>query len=136
AKAQGFAERSGIILTAALTREDLHALSAIRRLSQVEIDTVASWATPPGWDTEPAGGDRPDGGRPLPAPGVGKVLIKVGQRPGIPTQVVLTPTELALHDSNHRWAATPAAAALIPAQHTTAQHPPAQHSTGAREVTR
>jgi hypothetical protein len=31
------------------------------------------------------------------------VLIKIGQRPGIATQVVLTQTELALHDTNTRW---------------------------------
>jgi hypothetical protein len=48
-KAKGFAERSAIVVTAGLSREDLRALSDVRRLSAAEIDTVASWSTPPGW---------------------------------------------------------------------------------------
>jgi hypothetical protein len=101
-KARGFAERSAITVTAGLAREDLHALSEIRRLSAAEIDTVASWSTPPGW--RPRVLRSLDGStRPAPPPGAGRVLIKIGQRPGIATQVVLTDTELALHDTNTRW---------------------------------
>jgi hypothetical protein len=40
------------------------------------------------------------------------VLIKIGQRPGIATQVLLTSTELSLHNTNHRWDRTPVRAAL------------------------
>jgi hypothetical protein len=102
AKARGFAERSAITVCAGLSREDLRALSDIRRLSAAEIDTVAAWSTPPGW--RPRVVAAPDGSkRPAPPPGAGRVLIKIGQRPGIATQVVLTQTELALHDTNTRW---------------------------------
>lgn len=101
-KAKGFAERSAITVCAGLSREDLRALSDVRRLSAAEIDTVASWSTPPGW--RPRLVPSADGSkRPAPPPGAGRVLIKVGQRPGIATQVLLTETELTLHDTNTRW---------------------------------
>jgi hypothetical protein len=101
-KARGFAERSGIVVTAGLAKEDLYALSDVKRMSQVEIDTVAGWSTPPGWRPRVVRG--PDGrSRPAPPPGAGKVLIKLGDRAGIQTQVRLTQTELDLHDTNNRW---------------------------------
>jgi hypothetical protein len=112
-KAKGFAERSAITVCAGLAREDLRALSDVRRLSAAEVDTVASWSTPPGW--RPRLVPSPDGSkRPTPPPGAGRVLIKVGQRPGIATQVLLTATELALHDTNTRWTVPPPAAAVAP----------------------
>jgi hypothetical protein len=101
-KARGFAERSGIVVTAGLAKEDLHALSEVKRMSEVEIQTVAGWSTPPGWRSRQT---RDDDGRtrPAPPPGAGKVLIKLGERAGIQTQVRLTRTELELHDTNNRW---------------------------------
>jgi hypothetical protein len=102
-KARGFMERSSIIVAAGLAREDLRALSDVRHLTDVEMETVAGWSTPPGWQprqtTDPVTGVT----RPEPPPGAGKVLIKVGQRAGIATQVVLTRTEHQLHDTNTRW---------------------------------
>jgi hypothetical protein len=102
AKARGFVERSGIVVTAGLAKEDLYALSEIKRMSEVEIATVAGWSTPPGWLPRHV---RDDDGRSRPAkpPGAGKVLIKLGERAGIQTQVRLTDTELDLHDTNNRW---------------------------------
>lgn len=101
-KARGFAERSGIVVTAGLAKEDLRALSEVKRMSEVEIATVASWSTPPGWRPRTIRGA--DGRtRPAPPPGAGKVLIKLGERAGIQTQVKLTQTELNLHDTNERW---------------------------------
>ena len=99
-KAAGFIERSGIVATAGLAKEDLRALSEIRRMSDLEIQTVAGWSTPPGWRTKIV-----RNGEPAPPPGAGKVLIKLGERAGIPTQVRLTRTELQLHDTNARWTA-------------------------------
>ena len=102
-KARGFAERSGIVVTAGLAKEDLRALSEVKRMSEVEINTVAGWSTPPGWRQRMV--RDPDTGqmRPAPPPGAGKVLVKLGERAGIQTQVKLTPTELRLHDTNERW---------------------------------
>ena len=34
---------------------------------------------------------------------VGKFLLKVGGRPGIPIRVELTESERAVHDTNRRW---------------------------------
>lgn len=102
-KARGFVERSAIIVTAGLAREDLRALSDVRHMSEVEISTVAGWSTPPGWRQKTTRDPVTGAERPTPPPGAGRVLIKLGQRAGIQTQVVLTPTELALHDTNARW---------------------------------
>jgi len=104
-KARGFAERSGIVVTAGLAKEDLRALSEVKRMSEIEINTVAGWSTPPGWRARSIRDPQTGRTRPAPPPGAGKVLIKLGDRAGIQTQVKLTPTELALHDTNERWAA-------------------------------
>lgn len=101
-KARGFAERSGIVVTAGLAKEDLLALSEVKRMSDVEIATVAGWSTPPGWRSRQTR-DEDGRTRPAPPPGAGKVLIKLGERAGIQTQVRLTRTELDLHDTNLRW---------------------------------
>jgi len=101
-KARGFAERSGIVVTAGLAKEDLRALSEVKRMSEVEINAVAGWSTPPGWRSRQVR-DLDGRTRPAPPPGAGKVLIKLGERAGIQTQVRLTKTELDLHDTNNRW---------------------------------
>lgn len=101
-KARGFAERSGIVVTAGLAKEDLRALSEVKRMSEVEINAVAGWSTPPGWRSRQVR-DADGRTRPAPPPGAGKVLIKLGERAGIQTQVRLTRTELDLHDTNNRW---------------------------------
>jgi hypothetical protein len=106
AKARGFLERSAITVLAGLGRDDLAAVSRTRHLTPAEIDTVASWSTPAGWPTT-GGAERTS---PVVPTGAGRVLIKVGQRPGIATQVLLTTTELSLHNTNHRWDRTPLSA--------------------------
>lgn len=103
AKAKGFAERSGIVVTAGLAEPDLRELSTVKRLSEREIATVASWSTPQGWQSRMVTDPVTGASRPATPPGAGKVLIKVGERAGIQTQVRLTRTERDLHDSNARW---------------------------------
>jgi hypothetical protein len=102
-KARGFAERSSIVVTAGLSKEDLRALSEVKRMSEVEINTVASWSTPAGWKQRMIIDPVTGVSRPAPPPGAGKVLIKLGERAGIQTQVTLTSAEMALHDTNTRW---------------------------------
>lgn len=102
-KARGFAERSSIVVTAGLAKEDLRALSEVKRMSEVEINTVASWSTPAGWKQRMTVDPQTGVSRPAPPPGAGKVLIKLGERAGIQTQVTLTSAEMALHDTNTRW---------------------------------
>jgi hypothetical protein len=107
-KAQGFIERAGLVVVGGLPAQEVDQLSEIVRFSRAERAQVTSWSTPPGWDAAS-----------LP-PGVGKFLIKSGQRPGIPVHVDLTRAELdaAVHDTNKRWAPAPTVVSpdLVPAQ--------------------
>jgi hypothetical protein len=96
-KAQGFIERAGLVVCGGLPAQEVAELSDIVAFTRAERAQVTSWSTPPGWDIAA-----------LP-PGVGKFLIKCGQRPGIPVSVELTRAELdaAVHDTNKRWALAP-----------------------------
>jgi len=100
-KAKGFIERAGLVVCGGLPAQEVAELSDIVAFSRAERQQVTSWSTPPGWDVAS-----------LP-PGVGKFLIKSGQRPGIPVSVELTRAELdaAVHDTNKRWAVPAQAAA-------------------------
>jgi hypothetical protein len=84
AQAQGFLERAGAVIVAGLPARELDEVAQVVPFTQAECELVTSWATPPGWSEAAA------------PPGRGRVLLKVGQRPGIPTEVVLTPSELGL----------------------------------------
>ncbi|WP_328643931.1 ATP/GTP-binding protein [Streptomyces canus] len=90
-KAAGFVERSGMVITGGLPREEMPRLAQVVDMTRAEQQMVTSWSTPPGWDAaaEP--------------PGRGNFLIKVGGRPGIPIHVDLTPSELELNNTNRRW---------------------------------
>lgn len=56
---------------------------------------ITSWAAPPTWHA----GHR--------HPGRGKYLIKSGQRVGLPIALTLTPSEIALHDTDGAFATRP-----------------------------
>ncbi|NAE18022.1 ATP/GTP-binding protein [Enterococcus hirae] len=94
AKAKGFIERAGAVAVAGLPPHEMDDLSQITHFTEAERKMVESWSTPESWDqrAEP--------------PGLGKMLIKVGRRPGIPTQVTLTQAEIrsGVHNTNARWA--------------------------------
>ncbi|SER74689.1 hypothetical protein SAMN04487983_102181 [Streptomyces sp. yr375] len=94
AKADGLAERAGMVVCAGLPERELEDLSRIVHFSRAEIDLVSSWSSPEGWNraADPGG-----------APGRGKFLIKVGGRPGVPFRLAATQQELALHDTSSRW---------------------------------
>jgi hypothetical protein len=94
-KAKGFAERAGFIISAGLPASELPALEELVPLTRAERRMLTDWSTPPAWN--------PRTGAPAEPPGLGRFLIKVGARPGIPIRCVLTPSELALHDTNQRW---------------------------------
>ena len=94
-KAQGFAERAGFIATAGLAADQLPALERVVAFSQPERDLITSWSSPPSWDVVAQ--------HDAPPPGRGKFLIKVGGRPGIPVEVVLTPGEMEVNDTNKQW---------------------------------
>jgi hypothetical protein len=94
AKARGFVERAGMVACFGLPRSELGDLDQIIGLSRRETDLITSWSSPAGWN----GGT--DASQP---PGLGRCLIKVGGRPGVPVRIQLTPTERRLHDTNTRW---------------------------------
>lgn len=96
AKARGFIARAGAFVTAGLPRQEVDDLAGVVPMTAAERSLVSSWATPTSWNPS---------ARP---PGVGKLLIKVGERPGIPLQTRLTQAELdtGLHNTNKRWEST------------------------------
>ncbi len=100
-KALGFVERSGIVICGGLPLAELGndtgQLGAVVPMSDAERSMLAGWQSPPSWDAHP--GDQPP-------PGRGKFLVKVGGRPGIPVEVVLTEAERSLSMSSSRWAAS------------------------------
>ncbi|MFP5376324.1 MAG: ATP/GTP-binding protein [Acidimicrobiia bacterium] len=98
-KAEGFAGRMGMHAFVGAPPSELHAIREIVALSDKEAAMITSWSSPPTWapaSTSASGG-------PPPPPGLGKVLLKVGGRPGIPVQLDLVAAELELHDTNRRW---------------------------------
>lgn len=95
--AQSLAERIGYYALLGLARNELPALEELFDLSGRERELITSWSAPESWD--PVTGRRQD------PPGTGKMLIKVGSRPGIPLRVRLTHAEREIGDTNKRWTA-------------------------------
>jgi hypothetical protein len=95
-KAAGFAERAGMIICAGLPDSEMASLTQVVRMSAQEQRMIVDWSTPPSWDSA-----RDRDGDP---PGRGHFLCKVGGRPGIPFRLDLTAAELAVNDTNKRWA--------------------------------
>lgn len=81
-KASGLVERSGLKFLGGLSKQDLDILDQIIDLSQTEKELVNSWQSPAGFSKDAT------------PPGRGNFLIKIGGRPGIPTHITLTQTEI------------------------------------------
>ncbi|MGH8917741.1 MAG: hypothetical protein ACRD0H_05275, partial [Actinomycetes bacterium] len=96
AKARGMASRNGITVLGGMDASELTGLRGITRLTEQEAEMVTGWAAPPGWARE-------EGTR---HPGRGKYMIKCGNRMGLPVAMTLTPTELALYDTDTAWTRT------------------------------
>ena len=99
AMARQLVAASGMVVCAGLPASEMPMLRNVVGLSAAEEEVLVSWTDPPAWNQA--------AGREEPPPGRGKFLVKVGGRPGIPVQVVLTRTELALNNTNHRWTTAP-----------------------------
>lgn len=93
-KAQGFVERSGMVICGGLPASEMGLLTKAVPLSRQEQQKLVSWQDPPAWDSR---------GADVEPPGRGKFLIKVGGRPGIPVHIGLTTVEVRLNDTNKRW---------------------------------
>lgn len=81
-KAMGFIERAGFIVCGGLPLSEMPLLTSVVGLSREEQELLGGWQDPPAWDTKE--------GREAPPPGLGKFLVKVGGRPGIPVDLTLT----------------------------------------------
>jgi hypothetical protein len=108
-KAQGFAERMGYYAFVGVPSSEVPAIRGLVPLSHEESRLITSWSTPESWN--PTTGRRED------PPGLGKVLLKVGGRPGIPVQLRLTSVEEAVNDTNQRWQTAAAVPAPVPDGH-------------------
>ena len=95
AKARGFIERAGMLVLGGLPPAEMPDLTQVVRLSRVEQELLASWADPAPYDPHTDTEAEP--------PGRGKFLVKVGTRPGIPTEVKLIEQEFDINDTNRRW---------------------------------
>jgi hypothetical protein len=91
AKAAGLMERCDTVLLGASSPKELAAVAERRPLTGEEMRLVASWASPTGTAVE---------GLDTPHPGRGKLLVKIGHRIGVPTQMMLTAAELARYDTD------------------------------------
>lgn len=94
-KAKGFVERSGMVFLGGLPSSEMPLLTGVVPLSRAEQGMLTEWQDPPAWDAVR--------GREAEPPGRGKFLLKIGGKPGVPFRVQLTPTELAINDTNERW---------------------------------
>lgn len=94
-KAKGFVERAGMVMCGGLPYTEMPELTTVIPFSEAEQELLTGWQDPPAWDAAT--------GREVDPPGRGKFLVKVGTRPGIPVQVVLTEAERSIRDTNQRW---------------------------------
>lgn len=94
AKARGFVERSGLVVTGEVAQSDLAELDRTLELSQREIAEVRSWGVGLPFD------HRAKSSVP---PSRGKFLVKPSGAPGIPLKVLRTPRMAALMNSDGRW---------------------------------
>ena len=88
AKARGLIDRSGTKLIGAVPSNELDMIAEhVGGLTRAERDMVSRWTAPADWSGESI------------HPGMGRMLIKAGERSGLPVAVTLTPTELELYET-------------------------------------
>ncbi len=104
AKAAGLMERCDTVLLGASSPKELHAVAERRPLTGEEMRLVASWAAPTGTAVE---------GLDTPHPGRGKLLVKIGHRIGVPTQMMLTGAELVRYETDTAMRRRPAGAGAL-----------------------
>jgi hypothetical protein len=123
AKARGFVERAGAVVCGGLPARELTSLAQIVGFTDVEQDMITAWSAPSTLSTN---------GEPLPPPGQGNFLIKIGSRTGIPLHIDLVEAERRsdVHNTNRRWDTTNIAAAVTSATTHDATHPPSPPRDG------
>lgn len=93
AKARGFVERAGMLFLGGVPAAELPLIDRVSELTEAERRRLTSWSSP----RTLSAGEAP--------PGLGRFLLKLGTRPGIPLEVCLTRAErdAAVHNTNQRW---------------------------------
>ncbi len=116
AKARGFVERAGAVVCGGLPARELEALAEIVGFTDVEKNMITDWSAPATLSTD---------GKPLPPPGQGNFIIKIGSRTGIPLHVDLVEAEnrTDVHNTNKRWSAADVDAVTASAGITAASTP-------------
>lgn len=94
AKARGFVERSGLVVTGEVAQSDLGDLDRVVGMSGREVAEVRSWGVGQPYDHRT--------GKTLP-PSVGKFLLKASGAPGIPIKALRTSRLAQLMNSAARW---------------------------------
>ena len=102
AKARGLAERCAAKLLGGLSREQLLRFAQIVELSEAEISEVTSWADREGW-TRLADNTATSSLSLVKSAGVGKFLLKIGSRPGLPVYLNPTAVERDLGNTDQRF---------------------------------
>lgn len=95
-RAREFVTRAGMKILGGLPPAEMDRLRKVTRISDREAALIGEWSSPAAFDEH-----SPEKSVP---PGRGKFLIKVGQKPGIPIDVIITPTEEGFNRSNSGWA--------------------------------
>lgn len=94
--ANGFVERSALVFLGGLSAREMGNLREVFDMSAAEVDMIQSWSAQASLD--------PRTGHAVAPPGQGNFLLKIGKAPGSPFHVELTDSELAVNDTNKRWA--------------------------------
>jgi hypothetical protein len=90
-KARGFVARSGMVVCFGLPPSEMRLLRDVTHFSRKEEQQITSWTTPASWTPSAT------------PPGLGKCLIKVGRKPGLPVRIRKTSVEAGLHNTNQLW---------------------------------
>lgn len=96
--AWGFVERSAMVLLGGLAEREMGNLEEVFALSNEERAMITDWSA--------EGGVNPDTNRAAAPPGLGKFILKIGKKPGVPFRTVLTAPEQHVNDTNQAWFTT------------------------------
>ncbi|WP_114851466.1 hypothetical protein [Curtobacterium sp. AG1037] len=93
--AWGFVERSAMTFLGGLAESEMGNLEKVFAMSAEEKSMITDWSAESGVNPESSTAAAP--------PGLGKFLLKIGKKPGVPFQSQLTDIELAVNNTNQSW---------------------------------
>lgn len=111
--AWGFVERSAMTFLGGLAESEMGNLERVFAMSSEEKSMITDWSAESGVNPESSTAAAP--------PGLGKFLLKIGKKPGVPFQSTLTDIELAVNNTNQSWKAAADRARTAPSQMTEAE---------------